>query len=385
MSRHPVDVLILSRAADSHAFMVAEGIRRKGGSAIIWYTADFPSRSYESLAFGGSLQVAIRGPYQTIDDIAPRAVWNRRVSETYDVSAAHPADRLFASAQCLDLRRSMLHLIGEDSFWVNPPLSQARAILKPVQLRAAQHAGLEVPKTLCSNDPERIRAFVRDCGGRVAFKQFAFIGVWTDDDKRFAPYTTTITERDLADDARLAVAPGIFQEVVPKAHELRITAIGNRLFTTRIEPPGEASGTIDWRVTILKGARDTMSPATLPDDVANRIRAYMRKLGIVFGAFDFIVTPDGRYVFVECNEMGQFLFVEDETGAPVLDAFVSFLLQASPDFEWQERDDAIRVADLLGTVKEQMAAAAERHAGPKSVRFYEEPAVVGGSSSASGS
>lgn len=32
----------------------------------------------------------------------------------------------------------------------------------------------------------------------------------------------------------------------------------------------------------------------------------MRKLGIIFGCFDFIVTPDEEYVFLEVNPMGQF-------------------------------------------------------------------------------
>jgi glutathione synthase/RimK-type ligase-like ATP-grasp enzyme len=33
-----------------------------------------------------------------------------------------------------------------------------------------------------------------------------------------------------------------------------------------------------------------------------------------FGCFDFIVTPEGEYVFLECNPNGQWLWIEMETG-----------------------------------------------------------------------
>jgi len=52
-------------------------------------------------------------------------------------------------------------------------------------------------------------------------------------------------------------------------------------------------------------------------------------------------TPEGDYVFLEVNEMGQFLFIERGCGLPLLDAFSEFLLQGRVDFEWNQ--DAVRV------------------------------------------
>jgi hypothetical protein len=53
------------------------------------------------------------------------------------------------------------------------------------------------------------------------------------------------------------------------------------------------------------------------------------------------VTPEGDYVFLEVNEMGQFLFIERCCGLPLLDAFSEFLLQGRADFQWSP--DAVRV------------------------------------------
>lgn len=77
------------------------------------------------------------------------------------------------------------------------------------------------------------------------------------------------------------------------------------------------------------------------------------ELGLVFGCFDFVVTPSEDHVFLEVNEMGQFLFLERYCGLPLLDAFSEFLLQGRVDFEWNADEVQIRYTDS------QFAAAVE--------------------------
>jgi hypothetical protein len=43
----------------------------------------------------------------------------------------------------------------------------------------------------------------------------------------------------------------------------------------------------------------------------------MAELGIVYGAADFRLTPEGEYVFLEINPAGEFLFVEQGAGHPI--------------------------------------------------------------------
>jgi glutathione synthase/RimK-type ligase-like ATP-grasp enzyme len=63
----------------------------------------------------------------------------------------------------------------------------------------------------------------------------------------------------------------------------------------------------------------------LPDDVADKLRAMMRRLGLVYGAIDLRLTPDGRYVFLEVNPAGQFLYVEQATGQQITTALAARL------------------------------------------------------------
>jgi hypothetical protein len=70
--------------------------------------------------------------------------------------------------------------------------------------------------------------------------------------------------------------------------------------------------------------------AELPAPVQQQCRALLRRLGLVFGCIDLIVTPTGEHVFLEINQMGQFLWVEEMCPQiPLLQMFCEFL--ARPD------------------------------------------------------
>lgn len=67
---------------------------------------------------------------------------------------------------------------------------------------------------------------------------------------------------------------------------------------------------------------------TLPDEITAKILAFMKPLGLVYGAFDFIVTPDGRYVFLEVNPGGAYMWVEAATGLAITPAIADALIES---------------------------------------------------------
>ncbi len=69
-----------------------------------------------------------------------------------------------------------------------------------------------------------------------------------------------------------------------------------------------------------------MQPADLPDDIALKVRAFMRRMGLWFGCLDMIIQPDGTYVFLEINPNGQWLWIQECTGLPLLEEFTNLLL-----------------------------------------------------------
>jgi glutathione synthase/RimK-type ligase-like ATP-grasp enzyme len=336
-------ILIMSYLGDLHAYAVQEALRRKGAEATLWMTADFPMRSRETIAFrGAESRVRLTGPNFEVNDAAFDVVWHRRPTYHLDASLLHPADEPFARESCKRFREALYLLLARDAFWVNPREAALRALHKPLQHAVAVDCGLEMPDSLYSNDPDAIRGFIREHGGTIAYKPFKAWS-WSDGKKIWSPTTVAITEADLVDDSILEVSPAIYQELVPKAYELRVTVIGRRVFAVRLDSQATQRGRVDWR----RGQYEmTPEAAVLPPAVEEKCLALLSRLGLVFGCIDLIVTPDGRYVFLEVNEMGQWLFVEAWTGQPMLDAFAEMLLQGRADYEWSESAPHLPYADL---------------------------------------
>ncbi len=331
-------VLIITHVEDIHAYAVAEALKHKGAEVELWHTSDFPSRGQETILFeGDKMSVGIRGSdFCLTDPAAMTTVWNRRSMVVVNDDLLHEADRKFAEAECRMARSSFFNILSRSSFWVNPWVPGTLAEHKPAQHRAAVDVGLKTPDTLYTNDPILIREFMHKHEGKVVYKGLR-PRPWTDGEKLWMPYTAILREADLPDDDILQSTPGIYQKIVEKDHELRVTVMGNRIFSAKILSQETSKGRLDWRRSYdeLK-----MVPHELDPDIAASCLAFMDRLGLMFGCFDFIVSSEGDCMFLEVNQMGQFLFVEAYSGLPLLDAFSEFLIQARADFEWDaERAD----------------------------------------------
>ena len=115
-----------------------------------------------------------------------------------------------------------------------------------------------------------------------------------------------------------------FQKKLQKNYDVRVTCFGDYLVAAKLM----YSGIVDVRLEI--------EPYTLPDDLTKKIQLLMHNIGLVFATFDFIVTEDGEYIFIDVNEQGQFLWLETfNPEFKMLDMFIHFLLQKSNRYNWQ--------------------------------------------------
>ncbi|HEY0553280.1 MAG TPA: hypothetical protein VGG20_03385 [Thermoanaerobaculia bacterium] len=351
-------ILILTGPEDLHAFAVREALVAKGGMVTLWNTPDFPSKSGESILFeGGTKTVKAEGPDLNLDNSHFDTVWRRRPSYAIDWSKIHPSDRKFVDIECNIFRRSMLGLIAQDAFWVNPADAAINAGYKMLQHGVASAVGFKTPDTLYSNDPKQIRAFIQRHGGEIIFKPLRGLS-WQGEKSTWTSFTSRLTEAQLVEDDLLRSAPGIYQELISKAFELRVTAMGHCLLTAKISSQDTERGKLDWR---RAPGEIKATPFDLPPRITDLCLCIMERLGIVFGCFDFIVTPEGDYVFLEVNEAGQFLFLEEQTGLPFLDRFSDFLLSGRPDFVPQKRTETIRFAEVLDAARAEIEKALVIH------------------------
>ena len=210
------------------------------------------------------------------------------------------------------------------------------------QLKLASHCGFNIPATLVSNSPSNIKKFINRYHP-VIYKPF-FPHNWRENDSLKFSYTQSVKLDQLPSDYTLQLTPGIFQQQLKKKYELRVTCFGNYFVAIKINSQEHPKGTIDWRIAPTQELH--LEPYQLSPATENIIRNYMQQLGIVFGCFDFIVTPENEIYFLEVNQQGQFLWIEDLLPeVRMLDIFVQFILNKSVNFLWKESLLAIKEAD----------------------------------------
>jgi hypothetical protein len=341
-----MQILITTKPDDMHAEVVAMALEQRGHRAYLVHGADFPQRQCATLAFDGhehgdQFGTMLAGFDPTDADV----VWNRRREWPQVSPALHPDDRNFAWRENNMFADALWRLSGRAAFWVNPESSARATELKPLQLRHAALVGMTIPDTLISNDPLRIRAFVERHANHCIYKPLTH-GDWQETGGASVLFAASVEPTTLPDDATLQACPGIFQRRISKRFEVRATFMGAHCMALRLDSQDTSSGQLDWRQA--QGSEGIPAqPIALPDAVKAKCRTLMDRLDLVFGCFDFIVTEAGDWVFLEVNQMGQFLFLEAWCPElPVLDAFCSFLLSRDPDFSYEAPRNPVRFAEL---------------------------------------
>ncbi|CAM5581611.1 hypothetical protein STENM327S_07357 [Streptomyces tendae] len=102
---------------------------------------------------------------------------------------------------------------------------------------------------------------------------------------------------------------------VAKRADIRLTVVGEELLAARKTAPASLGpDEVDVR---FAASAESWRPAEVPPRVAEQVRAYLRAAGLAYGALDFAEDGDGTWWFLECNQSGQFGFVEVDTGQPI--------------------------------------------------------------------
>jgi glutathione synthase/RimK-type ligase-like ATP-grasp enzyme len=319
-------ILIVAPKDDSHAVAVTRRLRYLGVQYTQIDVAEFPAR-----AFTVRLGETKHPHYATIEGLGEfETVWYRRVGWPRVDQRMPPTDRAFAFSETQAALLSIASLVGDRAFAVNPiaaSIMTERGAGKIHQLELARDRGLRIPRTVITSDPDVARAFVTSCHGGAVYKPF-LAPIASEGGFKKTVYTNKLDAAGLAALDAVSAAPCLFQELVPKAFEVRATVIGSKIFATEIRSQESTRGAVDFR-------RDygvTHASHHLPDNVLLSLQCLMDDLGLKFGCVDLIVRPDGEYVFLEVNQQGQWLWCEERTGQPLLSNFCSMLLHGSVEY-----------------------------------------------------
>jgi glutathione synthase/RimK-type ligase-like ATP-grasp enzyme len=312
-------ILILTNKNDDHAKVVAKGLIKKCVLPILWFPEEFlhNQKSIQKLTATGDHSIILNN----VDLREIDVVWYRRSKFPTLPNNIDDSDNQFVDTENRFHMTSLWLTLGEKATWVNPFHSIDISNSKVLQLRNAGRIGLSIPETIITNDKKTIIEFIHKNGkNNTIYKSFR-PGIWVENNTTFSLYTTPITLEMLPDEYTLSLTPGIYQKTVKKQFELRIVFFGNEYIAVKINN----SQIIDWRTLPDKNLK--LTHFIIPSDIELKCINLMQQLGIVFGCFDFIVTPDDEYIFLEVNEMGQFLWIEEILPElKLLDRFCEFLI-----------------------------------------------------------
>lgn len=340
-------ILITTEPDDIHALLVKLALEHFDQDCDLWFTADMPTQQTNSIylsndSFYWQSEDSQNQIKKTMSDPID-VVWWRRPRRPFVPETAHQNDM-----DCIKKENTLFHessslILASDAWWVNPYDSIKYANSKVYQLKLAPSCGLKIPPTLISNSPEDIKAFITKHDS-VIYKPF-FPHNWLENDVLKFSYTQGVALNQLPSDNLLQMTPGIFQQQLKKKYELRVTCFGEHLVAVKIDSQNHPKGMTDWRIAPTHELK--LEPYSLSLATENSIRRFMKQLGIVFGCFDFIVTPDDDIYFLEVNQQGQFLWIEDLLPeVRMLDMFVHFVMNKSVDFKWKKSSESIKLLDF---------------------------------------
>lgn len=311
-------VLVIAEADDASADMVCDILQERGRPLFRSDTADFPQRA--SFAAAPS-ETAGTGYLETERGLLGLSVigsvYRRSPAQFEFAGEMSGPERRFATLEAVFGFGGVLASLP--CRWINHPSRVADAEYKPRQLAVAARCGLDVPRTLITNDAAVARSFIADLGGEAIYKPLS-PGVVVEAGELRMLNANLVTIDDI-DHHAVGLTANLFQQWIPKKYDVRLTAAGGRCFSVAVHT-ADPTAQIDWRNNYDALVYEWIDT---PESIEHGVAGYLDALGLAYGAFDFSVADDGWW-FLECNPNGQWGWLEEEAGVPIAAAIAGALV-----------------------------------------------------------
>lgn len=319
-----MSVLVVTRSDDNDCVrLVTEQLRERGAEVIRLNTDLYPLQVSVTTRPGGPGVLKIGSDRHDLNQVT--ALWYRR----YFAGGQLPLELGDAREACVhEARRTLYGAIASmPCFQLDPLICVRKADHKELQMKKAAEFGLEIPKTIFSNDPHEVMAFFESVDKKMITKMQSSFAIYRGGEE-FVVFTTVVNEDNLTELERLKYAPMIFQELVPKRYDIRSTVVGRRVFSAAIDSQRFKLTEIDWRRDGV-GTLDDWEPYQLPPAAEEALLKVTEEFGLNYAAADFVLTPDERLVFLEINAGGEWLWLAQNHGLGIDSAIAELLIDNS--------------------------------------------------------
>jgi hypothetical protein len=306
--------IILTHSADNISVdTVSRFINEAGGEVIRFNVDQYPLHNRLSSVYRqGKQEITLENEsgVHTLHDAA--GIWYRR---SYNIGKGleQLIDKEYLPATLLESKRTLFGMKeGLDIFQLEKYSVYRRLDSKEEQLRIAAACGLNIPTTCISNDATVIRRFIQSVNAPVITKMQSAFAIYREGDENVV-FTNTVDESHLDELENVQYCPMVFQERIEKQLELRINIVGHAIFAFSVNSAVSDRAATDWR---KDGAAlvNSWEPYELPQDIQQKLLAFMDVYGLNYGAIDLILSPDNQYYFLEVNAAGEFFWLDKLCG-----------------------------------------------------------------------
>lgn len=246
-----------------------------------------------------------------------KSVWFRR-TKLPDIKTSNLDEKIYLLSEYETLLKNLFCTI--DAKWLSNPFKIYQAENKLFQLKTAKSIGFVIPNTLITNDKEALKEFYYINSKRIIIKPLSQSKLNYSGETEFI-FTNELKEEHIETLEEYELTPCIYQEKIEKDIELRITVVGEKVFSSGVNSQLFENTKTDWRKGKLEFFKEE-----IPLEIEEKCKLIVKKMGLKFGAIDLIKDIRGNYIFLEINPNGQWAWIENETGLKISDSIINELI-----------------------------------------------------------
>lgn len=296
------EILIISNRLDFTTDYVCCELEKREASYLRINRDEFPKYSISFNVIEKELKIFLAGTKYFFNESTLKAVWYRAPIYLRDIyqPGISAGEQLYRSQWSAFVRNLS---VFDSSLWINSPEATFKAENKMYQLQLANNIGMACPHTLVTNAvPNDIDPF------RYYIVKPLDTAVLKIEEKEAFVYANIVQGNELLESS-FEMAPTVIQEFITPKVDIRITVVYNNVFAVEIRLE---KSTIDgdWR----KHKNDVRYiPFIPPNSLSLKCIQMLKKLNLMFGAFDFALR-DGVYYFLEVNPTGEWAWLVESAG-----------------------------------------------------------------------
>jgi len=290
-------ILILSDDSDHSTTEVCFWLDRLNGNYRVISSSDIYNQL--TISFPSSKR------YLPFDSVY--VIWNRRWSIGDFVPSEYTSNKEVDS----DIRKNLISELNtldryiwnnfDNAKWLDK--FQDIYVNKLKILDLAHQIGFKIPNGLLTTCKEELIKFKNKYSNIICKSISDNIAIQTDE-YFFYGYTNEISDgilKELPD----SFFPSFFQESIDKQVEIRVFYLFGDIYAMAIFSQTDEKTKADFRRYNDKNPNRNV-PFNLPTQIEDLIHEFMKRSGLNSASFDFILSNEDEYVFLEVNPVGQF-------------------------------------------------------------------------------